>query len=132
MKRNTPRTATQPAISKTVARLVQQIHAEAEAATLAALSAKDGILVLHPVDSATKRVQFFAVGDSLGLEIEDAGGNGCTLYQRGKRPEGWRDWHPSHWCGHHSLTDSMGRKWVRCGDTYVVDDFGTLVLVGAA
>lgn len=83
--------------------------------------------MLHPIDSTTRRAEFYWVRDSLALEIEDAARNGCTLYKRYDRPEGWRDWHPAHWVGSTTLTDSMGRKWSRHGDTYVVDDFGTLV-----
>lgn len=57
-------------VSKTVQRLLAQIHAEAEAA----LSAKDGILVLHGLDRDTARVRhsgdFINVSDRRGTEFD--------------------------------------------------------------
>lgn len=128
------RQPTQP-VSKTVQRLLAQIHVEAEARTLEALSAKDGIVVLQPMNSGTKRVEFYSVGGSDVINISDGQGAKVTLYKRYSRPKGWDDWHPSHWSGGMHRVDSLGREWC-CypGTTYVTDDFGNLVDVegGAA
>lgn len=119
--------------SPTAARLIEQIQAEARAALLAELSAKDGIVVLHPVDAETKHVRFDLEGD---ITIRDQRGTAINLRRRREEPESWRDsphmagkWHPSHWCGHQTLVDASGRDWLYGFETMVMDDFGNLVEV---
>jgi hypothetical protein len=129
------KTTTPLPVSKTVQRLLAQVQAEAQAATLEALSAKDGIVVLQPMNNGPKSVEFYSVGDSEALEIKDGLGAELTLYKRFSRPKGWDDWHPAHWAGCMHRVDSLGRKWSCYHDTkYVTDDFGNLVDVagGAA
>lgn len=122
-------------VSKTVQRLLAQIHAEAEAATLAALSAKDGIVTLQDADSATRSADIR--GDS--IVITDRAGYTLMLWRRRVRPDCWEDtginWHPSFWYSAETRVDGAGRKWQTYdAPTYVTDDFGTLVNVegGAA
>lgn len=117
-------------ISKTVARPLAQVQAEAEAATLEALSAKDGIVVLHPMDSNPEAHVF---GDTI-LIVDD---KGCQIQLSRLRhcPECWvgtelgRTWHPSHWGITRTCVDGQGRLWQSSRDRAVMDDFGTLVLV---
>ena len=73
-------------VSKTVQRLLAQIHAEAEAATLAALSAKDGILVLHGLDRDTVRVRHN--GDH--INVSDRRGTEFDMHRHRQMPERWR------------------------------------------
>ena len=107
-------------VSKTVQRLLAQIHAEAEAATLAALSAKDGIVTLHPLE-ADKAVTWYTQG---GSYICTSDGNGADVSM-------WRDWDaPAFWVGTEVRNDGRGREWRRSLGRHVVDDFGTLVPAG--
>lgn len=117
-------------VSKTVQRLLAQIHAEAEAATLAALSAKDGIVALHPVDAATARV----IVDVDTLTHVDAAGNCMEAYRRREESATWRgkphmrgQWHPAYWYVSLRRVDAGGHKWSCDLGRHVVDDFGTLV-----
>lgn len=119
--------------SPVAARLIEQIQAEARATLLAELSAKDGVIVLHPVDPETKRVRFDLEGD---VTIRDQRGTVINLMRRREQPESWRDsptmqgkWHPSHWGGHQTLVDAQGRDWLRGFEVMVIDDFGNLVEV---
>lgn len=121
-------------VSKTVQRLLAQIHAEAEAATLAALSAKDGILVLHGLDRDTARVRhsgdFINVRDQFGAEID--------MWRHRQLPTQWASHpelhHPAWWHVYETRVDGIGRTWSGPSRTMVTDDFGTLVDVkgGAA
>lgn len=117
--------------SPVAARLIAQIQAEARDALLAELSAKDSIVVLHPVDAESKRVRFDLEGD---ITIRDQRGTVIHLSRRREEPESWRDsphmagkWHPSHWYGHQTLVDASGRNWLNGFETMVMDDFGNLV-----
>lgn len=94
---------------------------------LSALADHCGIVVLKPVDSATRHARFFSLRESVALEIEDAMMNGTTLYKRYARPDGLQNWHPAHWTGSTYLTDTRGQRWTHVAGTYVMDDFGTLV-----
>lgn len=118
-------------VSKTVQRLLAQIHAEAEAATLAALSAKDGIVVLQPMPEASRVIESY--GPS-GFRIEGADGSELLFFidhskDSGKQPIGPR------WSASMALRDGQGQKWTTYfGFEYITDDFGTLACVqgGAA
>lgn len=111
-----------PTVSKTVQRLLAQVQAEAQAATLEALSAKDGIVVLQPMEVETR-----SYSDSDYISCKDA---------RGARISLWRDRNetPWHWHGTERLIDGRGREWARSLEAHVIDDFGSLVPVegGAA
>lgn len=114
------RLANPPApVSKTVQRLLAQIQSEAEAATLAALSAKDGIVTLQPMEIAAR-----TWGDSDYINSEDRRGAGSTLWRD-------RDKSPWHWHGTERLIDGRGREWRRSLEAHVIDDFGNLVPVPA-
>lgn len=119
-------------ISKNVARLLAQVQAEAEAATLEALSAKDGIVVLHPMDS---NPQVHVFGDI--MVVSDLKGCEIRLSRLRHCPESWvgtelgRKWHPSHWAVTRTYVDGQGRLWESSRDRAVMDDFGTLVPVPA-
>lgn len=118
-------------ISATVAKLIAQVQAEAEAATLDALSAKDGILVLQPIERSTAR--FDDWGDT--LVFGDANGAVVRYYQRRELPESWRGgaleraWHPSHFAIYITRVDGRGRRWETSLGKHVIDDFGDLVCV---
>ena len=107
-------------VSKTVQRLLAQIHAEAQAATLDALSAKDGIVTLQPMSS--DKLTF---GDADYIGTEDNHGASVTI---------WRDRKKNAWIGTERLMDGQGREWRRSLGPHVINDFGTLVPVqgGAA
>ena len=116
-------------VSPTVAKLLAQIHAEAEAATLEALSAKDGILVLHSFDQATRCAQF----DGDTLRLRDGTGNAMRAYRHRTLPEGWKpdQWNPSHYTVHCTRIDGNGQDWSAYLGVHVTDDFGNLVAVPA-
>lgn len=122
----TRKTTPQPTVSKTVSKLIQQIHAEATAATLEALSAKDGIVVLH---SPEKPAWTFSRNGSLLMAAENGAETRCHIYHevtaRGPLP---------HWLVGEYRTDGSGHSWGRSLGVHIVDDFGTLVPVegGAA
>lgn len=115
-------------VSATVAKLLAQIHAEAEASTLAALSEKDGILVLAPMAEGPKTVQVYRHG--VGLIVTSAG---CEfrMYRDHCNDHGSLHWHPAHWFGTEVRVDGAGRRWSSTTGTHVTDDFGNLVEVPA-
>lgn len=121
-------------VSKTVQRLLAQIHAEAEAATLAALSAKDGILVLHDLDRDTIRVRHS--GDY--INVKDQRGAEVDMWRHRQLPEQWARCpeihHPAWWHVYETRVDGSGRAWAGPSRIMVTNDFGTLVDVegGAA
>jgi hypothetical protein len=128
--------STTPApVSKTVQRLLAQIHAEAEAATLAALSAKDGIVALHEVDRQNASIRTYC-GD--GLAWFDRSGYELTMSrQRFRYTNGYlvqTDWRPGQWRVSETRVDGQGRSWESMLGYFVIDDFGSLVPVqgGAA
>lgn len=122
-------------ISRTTERLLAQVQAEAQAATLEALSAKDGIVVLHPIDA---QPHIRCRGDD--MYVGDSRGGTLWFYRRRELPESWighsiaHAWHPSHWAGALTLIDGQGREWVHRLGAHVTNDFGDLVSVegGAA
>ena len=129
-----PRASKQPAapFSTAAAKLIEQIQAEARAALLAELSAKDSITVLHGFDADTKRISF----RDDHLSISDAKGNRVSLYRRREEPESWRNtyelqgyWHPAKWYGRKTLVDGNGTQWTTEFTPMVQDDFGNLVQV---
>lgn len=120
--------------SRTAARLIQQVQAEAQAALLEQLSAGHGVTVLQPLDAETTRVSIS--GDA--IEIHDAQGGTVEIYRRRFEPESWRGlsymagkWHPARWSGQQTLVDGKGRRWSRDLGDMVCDDFGNLVEVAA-
>lgn len=125
-----------PPVSKTVQRLLAQIHAEAEAATLAALSAKDGIVTLNGVDRETSTIYQYRDGD---IDFKDRSGYRLELRRMRFMPQSWRDaahmqdrWRPGYWDVDEIRVDGAGRRW-RCDlGPHIMDDFGTLVPVGGA
>lgn len=120
--------------SRTAAKLIEQIQAEARASLLEELSAKDGVTVLHPLEPETKRIS--VEGDH--IHIHDGRGGRVHIYRRREEPECWRDsvymagkWHPARWDGSQTLVDAAGIKWERDLGDMVCDDFGNLVEVPA-
>jgi hypothetical protein len=119
-------------ISHTVARLLAQVQAEAQAATLEALSAKDRIVVLHPIEAA--QVDFWAE-DYVEVFDRVRSGTKATYVRRRQLPESWvgcsleADWHPSYWEVNLELSDCAGRLWKHVAGFHVTDDLGNLVQV---
>ena len=128
-----PSRARKPAaapLSPTVARLIQQVQADAREQLLQELSAKDTITVLHGFDADTKRVR---VTDS-SINVTDEKGNFVTFHRHHVEPDGWRGldhmagyWHPTRWYGRQSMVDASGQPWERDFKPHVCDDFGNLV-----
>ena len=116
-------------VSPTVAKLLAQIHAEAEAQTLAALSAKDGFVVLQPVSAEGKKVRFSTY--CYMFTVRSANGAEVAMYRDHTNEHGSNDWHPARWWGSETLLDAQGREWRRSLPNYVMDDFGNLVEVPA-
>lgn len=121
-----------PPVSKTVQRLLAQIHAEAEAATLAALSAKDGIVTLQDIDRESLRVR----NDGDQITMSDGRGAHVLMYRHRHLPKEWvacpQIHHPAYWHVYEDRVDGSGVSWSRKSQTMVMDDFGTLVPVGGA
>ena len=119
-------------VSKTVQRLLVQIHAEAQAATLEALSAKDGIVTLQDIDRQSLRVRF----DGDQMSLRDGRGNHTLMYRHRQLPAQWvhcpEIHHPAYWHVYEDRVDGNGVSWSRESQTMVADDFGTLVPVGGA
>lgn len=120
--------------SRTAAKLIEQLQAEAQAATLQALSAKDGIAFLRPLDRETLRVSVW--GDEITLR-DDTKAEVC-IHRKREEPESWRAaphmrgyWHPSRWFGRITSVDNNGNQWSRNLNPMVCDDFGNLVEVQA-
>lgn len=118
--------------TKTLEKAIRLIRQEAEAATLEALSAKDGIVVLRDVDRGTLRIH--TRGDS--MEITDDNGFCLDLYRRRFEPESWRGvgymrgrWRPGQWAVTETRADGNGRLWSCELGAHIIDDFGTLVPV---
>lgn len=110
-------------VSPAALRLIEQVRAEAQAATLEELSAKDGIKVLHPIDPATRFLDamssYVRVADLAGAEEI------CWIYhdggsQRVPRPV-------PYWLVSIQRVDGDGLVWRRSLGPHIVDDFGTLV-----
>lgn len=123
-----------PPVSKTAQRLLAQIHAEAEAATLAALSAKDGIVTLQDVDRDSTSFYQYRDGD---MDFRDRHGYRLELRRLRCMPECWRDqphmqgaWRPGQWDVEEVRVDGAGRKWRTDLGPHITDDFGALVPVG--
>jgi hypothetical protein len=123
-----------PQISATVASLVAQVQAEAEASTLAALSAKDGIVTLHDCDRATASLQILLGGDD--IQLTGADGYNLQLHRRRFEPESWRGcawmkgrWRPGQWDVIETRIDGAGRAWICNLGAHITDDFGALVCV---
>lgn len=118
-----------PVMTKAVAKLLAQVQAEAQAATLEALSAKDGIVVLQDVDRETVRTRFsgdhFSVRDGRGARVDS--------WRHRQLPHEWERCphihHPAWWHVHESRVDGHGTTWQREAQIMVTDDFGTLVSV---
>lgn len=126
------RRATPAPVSATVAKLIAQIRAEAEAATLEALSAKDGVTVLQPID---RRKAYFDISDD-HIVLRGADGGQVRFYRRHEEPETWRQdasmrghWHPAYWNVYVSRVDGNGQVWDAHPGRHVMDDFGGLVCV---
>ncbi len=116
-------------VSKTVQRLLAQIHAEAQAATLEALSAKDGIVTLQPMPTHQRRVHA-SRGQSI-LSIEGTDGSELRLHiTHGETDRHGKVLPGPRWSVLHALLDGQGRKWSTwLGFYFITDDFGNLVSV---
>lgn len=110
-------------VSRTVQRLLAQIHAEAEAATLEALSAKDGITVLQPMPKEGRHIE--SCGPR-GFWVQGADGSELLFFI---------DHAPDHagrvgprWSAEEKRCDGYGNRWSRYHGWFLItDDFGNLV-----
>lgn len=119
----------QAQVSPTVAKLLAQIHAEAEAQILAALSAKDGFVVLQAMASDGDKPMFRTFG--AGYIVESDNGAIVRVYRNHTNAHNSPYWHPAHFWGSETLIDAQGREWTRRFCDHVIDDFGNLVEVPA-
>lgn len=85
---------------------------------------------LRHIDTTTARIRTCA-GD--GLCWYDDHGYRLSMYRERFRPKDgdWEmaDWRPGQWSLYEDRTDSRGRSWHSHLGTFVIDDFGALVLV---
>lgn len=117
------RKQTPPPVSRTVQRLLAQIHAEAEAATLEALSAKDGITVLQPMPKEGRHIE--SCGPR-GFWVRGADGSELTFFIDHEPGDGRRV--GPRWSANEQLIDGQGRSWGRYhGWHLITDDLGNLV-----
>lgn len=123
-------------VSKTVQRLLAQIHAEAQAATLAALSAKDGIVTLQGIERDTAFIYHYYDGD---YDWRDQQGYRLEMRRERTMPASWRDapwmqgkWRPGQWNVFERRMDGQGCEWTRDMGPHITNDFGALVPVGGA
>jgi hypothetical protein len=128
-RRNVPLTVAAKALEKAI-RLIQQ---EAEAATLEALSARDGIVVLRDCDIGTARTHIFGFDH---MDWDDSHGYSLGMIRQRFEPESWRGvhcmkwrWRPGQWNVQETRVDSKGRSWVCDLGAHITDDFGDLVPV---
>lgn len=126
-RRSAPTTQRPSALhSQAAAQLIKQIQAEARAILLEELSAKDGITVLQPLDTATRRVchkgNRIVITDRCGADFSahrDHNRSGST----------YTGWHPAYWLASCTLLDGVGKRWTSFTGPLVCDDFGNLVEV---
>lgn len=114
--------------------LLAQLEAVAEARVLTRLSAKDEVVVLHPMETPDS---LFSRAHGDHISLEDCRGAGVELHRNRYEPDSWRGcpwmagrWHPSYWEGSLTLVDGGGRKWSHKLPPMVMDDFGSLVPAG--
>jgi len=116
--------------TKMLAKAIHAIQKEAEAATLEALSSKDGIVVLQGPDRETVSINPHVCE---GVFWHD--GNGFKLVmdrQRFRYTSGdWvqQNWRPGQWVVREVRIDGNGLEWSTDHGRFVIDDFGTLVPV---
>lgn len=124
--------------AKTLEKAIRQLKQEAEAATLEALSAKDGIVVLNGIDRRTAQLQDYWLEH---LEWVDPDGYCLVLHRQRFEPESWvgkphmaGKWRPGQWDVCETRKDGSGRVWVCKLGAHITNDFGDLVPVegGAA
>ncbi len=130
-RRRTPPPAT---VSPAALKLIEQVQAEACAALLEELSAKDGITVLHPMERESGWWSITSGGSH--LEYRDRAGSRVEYYRRFEEPDQWRNtphmrghWHPAYWNVYISRVDTCGTRWDSSPGRHVMDDFGALVCV---
>ena len=114
-------------VSKTVQRLLAQIHTEVEAAIMAALSAKDGIVTLRPMPAVARRIDSYA--GCRGHRISGSDGSSVILVVTHKQTDhnGVALQGP-RWSAYTELMDGQGNTWTRHhGYGLITDDFGNLV-----
>lgn len=117
--------AAPPPVSKTVQRLLAQIHAEAEAATLEALSARDGIVVLDPMPLDGRRV---VARGSRSFRFECDDGSSLHFQITHEHVDFGLVGPGPRWMAFQTLRDGQGRKWETIlGCNFITDDFGNLV-----
>lgn len=128
-RRDVPLTVAAKALEKAI-RLLKQ---EAEAATLEALSAKDGIVVLSGIDPVTAKLQDYWLEH---LEWKDSAGYCLVLHRERFEPESWAGkphmagrWRPGQWDVRETRKDGKGRIWNCNLGAHITDDFGDLVPV---
>jgi hypothetical protein len=128
-----------PPVSKTLQQLLAQIQAEAVAATLEALSQKDGTVSLNEVDVQSIESSVLLDGDV--IYWRDHCGYSLRISRTRFEPENWKGaiymsgkWRPGQWRVTETRLDDQGREWECYLGPHIVDDFGTLVPVegGAA
>ncbi|MCW5648372.1 MAG: hypothetical protein KIS62_01365 [Ramlibacter sp.] len=66
------------------------------------------------------------------LTITSADRCSHNRYWRWLDAQNWDNWHPAHWHEHLRRRTPDGREWGHSGGIYVLDDFGSLVLVEPA
>lgn len=119
-RRQAPEPQAPTTITPAVLKLIEQVLAEAGAATLERLSAKDGVLVLHPPE------QPFWSSTPSGLWMQDASGAEirCWIYHESRKGLPM-----PHWLVSETRVDGRGCQWSHALGPHIVDDFGTLVPV---
>lgn len=115
--------------------LLAQLEADAEARVLTRLSAKDEVVVLHPMEGA--QIQISHCDTTTRIKLSDERGACVRVWRHWQEPQSWRDcsymagvWHPAIWQGQVTLMDAEGRRWEHGLPNMVMDDFGSLVPAG--
>lgn len=115
-----------PLAAKALEKAICLIKQEAEAATLEALSAKAGTVVLPPAENPKWTA---AMNGGLSMSSKNGVRISCHIYH-----EPHRGCSIPYWLASEEREDGNGGSWVRALGKHIVDDFGMLVPVegGAA
>lgn len=106
-------------VSKSVVKLLEQIQREAEAATMEALIAKAGMVVLPPAENPKWTP---TMNGGLSMSSKNGVRISCHIYH-----EPHRGCSIPYWLASEEREDGNGNSWVRALGKHIVDDFGNLV-----
>lgn len=115
--------------AKTLEKAVRLIKLEAEAATLEALSAKEGLQVLRPIPRSELEFDWWPCGLNVWRTSKPFNKvMWLAIYHTPSNED--RRFQGIYWLAEVSMIDQRGKMWTQSFGRMIVDDFGTLVPLG--